>query len=39
MKQENTDHVFYRSQVKVLPEIDYGKGIYFYDTSDRKSVV
>ena len=38
MKQENTDHVFYRSQVKVLPEIDYGKGIYFYDTSGRRYI-
>jgi len=38
MKQENTDHVFYRSQVKVLPEIDYGKGIYFYDTLGRRYI-
>ena len=28
MKQEKSDHVFYRSQTKVLPEIDYA-----YDSS------
>jgi adenosylmethionine-8-amino-7-oxononanoate aminotransferase len=38
MKQDNTDHVFYRSQVKVLPEIDYGKGIYFYDKSGKRYI-
>jgi len=38
MKQGDTDHVFYRSQEKVLPEIDYGQGIYFYDKSQKRYI-
>jgi adenosylmethionine-8-amino-7-oxononanoate aminotransferase len=38
MKKNAADHVFYRSQTRVLPEIDYGKGIYFYDKSGKRYI-
>jgi adenosylmethionine-8-amino-7-oxononanoate aminotransferase len=38
MRRADSDHVFYRSPSKVLPEIDYGKGIYFYDKTGKRYI-
>jgi adenosylmethionine-8-amino-7-oxononanoate aminotransferase len=32
------DHVFYRSQKKILPLIESGKGIYLYDTNGKRYI-
>jgi adenosylmethionine-8-amino-7-oxononanoate aminotransferase len=38
MSQADNDHVFYRSQSKVLPEIDRGQGIYFFDQAGKRYI-